>query len=87
MSCMAADGGQTIAPTEGVAAATGHVGVGGTTTHQAEAAQMPRGENGRLTAAVVGGAAGAPLSSSETRSAAPSPASQADLVVAPTLHL
>jgi len=86
MRCMAADGGQAIAPTETGAAATGRVGAGGTTTHQAEAAQMPRGADGRLTVAVVGGAAGAPISSSEMGAAPPPPATQSNQVFAPTLE-
>jgi len=58
---MAADGGEAVAPTEAVAAATGHVSTGGAATDQAEADKIPRGVDGRPTAAVVGGAAGAPL--------------------------
>jgi len=87
MRAMAADGGEAVAPTEAVVAATGHFSTGSAATDQAEASQMPRGADGRPTSAVVGGAAGAALYLGQTSAVPPPPAAQANLVVAPTVHL
>ena len=87
MRTMAADGGEAVAPTEAVVAATGHFSTGSAATDQAEASQMPRGADGRPTSAVVGGAAGAALYLGQMSAVPPPPAAQANLVVAPTVHL
>ena len=67
--------------------ATGHFSTGSAATDQSEAAQIPGGADGRPTSAVVDGAAGAPLYVSQTSAVQPPPAAQANLVVAPTVHL
>jgi len=86
-------GGGAVAPglrapaSSTVALPMGEATVGGATLPTAEAARRPRGQTASPTAAVVGGAAGAPTSSAGASVVPRPPAAEAELVVAPTVHL